>query len=136
MRFPAFILAAGLTGALGFSVVACHPAAKTDMETLEYARSMISLDGEPTARVIGGDQVEVIGLATNHDKFQHDVFFTAALFDAGGKQVGSATGKLEDWPAGHRGAYKLLGSTKSPNWSRVTVVVSNVYEHVIGQPEQ
>lgn len=136
MRFLVFILASGLVCAVGLSSVACRSASKADMETLEYAKSTISLDGAATARAISGDRVEVLGLATNHDKFQHDVFFTATLWDVNGTAVGTATGKLEDWPAGHRGAYKLIGSTTSPNWTRVSVVVSNVQEHVLGQPEQ
>ena len=106
-----------------------------NLETLEYATSTISLDSEATAHLIAGNRVEVDGTATNHDKFQHDVYFTATLWDAGGKPLGTATGKLEDWPAGHHGAYKLIGTTASQNWARVTVVVSNVKEHVRGQPE-
>ena len=136
MRFLAFVLASGLVCAGGLSSVACRSASNAELETLEYARSTISLDSEATARVIGRNQVEVLGTATNHDKFQHDVFFTATLWDANGKAVGTATGKLEDWPAGHRGAYTLIGSTTSTNWTRVSVVVSNVQEHVRGQPEQ
>ena len=102
---------------------------------MDYAKSTISLDGPGTARITGGNKIEVEGPATNHDKFQHDVYFTATLWDAGGKAVGTATGKLEDWPAGHRGLYKLEGTLKSANWTRVTVVVSNVKEHVKGQVE-
>jgi len=102
---------------------------------LDYAKSTISLDGPATARVTGGYKIEVEGPATNHDKFQHDVYFTATVWDAGGNAVGTATGKLEDWPAGHRGLYRLAGTVKSVNWARVTVVVSNVKEHVKGQSE-
>ena len=77
----------------------------------------------------------VEGRATNHDKFQHDVFFTATLWDANGKAVGTATGKLEDWPAGHSGIYELVGTSTSRTWTRVSVVVSNVTEHVRGRAE-
>jgi hypothetical protein len=118
------------------SSVACHSASDADLETLEYAKSMISLDSAPMAHLTDGNRVEVDGTATNHDKFQHDVYFTATLWDSKGTAVGTATGKLEDWPAGHRGAYKLIGSTTSANWTRVSVVVSNVREHVRGQTEQ
>ena len=55
------------------SSAGCHSASDADSETLEYAKSMISLDSAATAHVIGRDQVEVDGTATNHDKFQHDV---------------------------------------------------------------
>jgi hypothetical protein len=120
---------------LGLSWIACHQSSDTGLETLDYAKSTISLDGPATARITGGNKIEVEGPATNHDKFQHDVYFTATLWDAGGKAVGTATGKLEDWPAGHRGLYKLEGTLKSANWTRVTVVVSNVKEHVKGQVE-
>jgi len=135
MRFPAFVLASTVLCALGMGSAACNSANDANWETLEYAKSTISLDSAATAHVIGGNQVEVEGTATNHDKFQHDVYFTATLWDAGGKAVGTATGKLEDWPAGHHGAYKLIGSTTSSNWTRVSVVVSNVKEHVRGQTE-
>jgi hypothetical protein len=57
------------------------------------------------------------------------------LYDAGGKAVGTAAGKLEDWPAGHGGMYQLQGSVTQNSWARVTVVVSNVTEHVRGRPE-
>ncbi|MGD0696334.1 MAG: FxLYD domain-containing protein [Terriglobia bacterium] len=136
MRFLAFALAGGVVCAVALSSVACHSARDADQETLEHAKSMISLDSAPMAHVTGRNQIEVDGTATNHDKFQHDVYFTATLWDAKGTAVGTATGKLEDWPAGHHGAYKLIGSTTSPNWTRVSVVVSNVQEHVRGQTEQ
>ena len=120
---------------VGLSSVACRSASDANLETLEYAKSTISLDSAPTAYASIGSRVEVEGTATNRDKFQHDVYFTATLWNAGGAAVGTATGKLEDWPAGHHGAYKLIGSVTSPNWTRVSVVVSNVKEHVRGQAE-
>lgn len=135
MRRTMPVLAGMTLCALGFIPTACHHSSDTDLETLEYAKSTISLDGPATARITSGDNVEVLGVATNHDKFQHDVYFTATLWDAGGSAVGTATGKLEDWPAGHHGLYKLVGTAKSATWARVTVVVSNVVEHVKGQAE-
>jgi len=101
-----------------------------ELETLEYAKSMISLDGAARARITTGNNVAVDGSATNHDKFQHDVFLTATLWDANGKSVGTATGRLEDLPAGHRGDYRLAGTVTSPNWVRVSVTISKVTEHV------
>jgi len=136
MRFLAFALASGVVCAVALSSVACQSARDADQETLEHAKSMISLDSAPVAHVTDRNQVEVDGTATNHDKFQHDVYFTATLWDDKGTAVGTATGKLEDWPAGHHGAYKLIGRTTSPNWTRVSVVVSNVEEHVRGQTEE
>jgi hypothetical protein len=135
MRFLAFVAASLLVCALGLGSAACNSAKDANLETLEYAKSTISLDSEAIAQAMGGNKVEVDGTATNHDKFQHDVYFTATLWDAAGKTVGTATGKLEDWPAGHHGAYKLIGTSSSPDWVRVTVVVSNVKEHVRGQAE-
>jgi hypothetical protein len=136
MRRAVPILTGVVLCALGLSLAACHHASDGDLETLEYAKSTISLDGPASARITGGNAVEVVGPATNHDKFQHDVYFTATLWDAGGNAVGTATGKLEDWPAGHRGLYVLEGTVKTANWARVTVVVSNVMEHVRGQAEE
>jgi len=136
VRFLALILTGAVVCALDFTSAGCHSASDADLETLEYAKSTISLDSAPTAHVIGPNQVEVDGTATNHDKFQHDVYFTATLWDANGTAVGTATGKLEDWPAGHHGLYKLIGNTTSANWTRVSVVVSNVKEHVRGQTEE
>lgn len=101
-----------------------------ELETLEYAKSMISLDGEARAHITTGNNVAVEGSATNHDKFQHDVILTATLWDANGRAVGTATGRLEDLPAGHHDNYRLTGSVTSPTWARVSVVVSNVTEHV------
>jgi hypothetical protein len=91
---------------------------------------MISLDGEAKARVTGGNNIVVEGSGTNHDKFQHDVILTATLSDASGKSVGTATGRLEDLPAGKKGDYKLVGTATSPTWAKVSVVISNVTEHV------
>jgi len=136
MRSWAFILASIVGCAVGLTLAACHSTSDASLETLEYAKSTISLDGAATAHAIDSNHIEVDGTATNHDKFQHDVYFTATLWDAGGATVGTATGKLEDWPAGHRGEYKLKGSTTSANWTRVSVVVSNVKEHVRGQTEE
>ena len=134
MRHAALISTVVVACAVGLSLAACS-GNDASLETLEYAKSMISLDGPATARIISGTKIEVEGQATNHDKFQHDVYFTATLSDAGGNAVGTATGKLEDWPAGHSGVYKLVGSSSSGAWARVTVVVSNVTEHVRGRPE-
>lgn len=136
MRFPAFVLASAVVCAAGLSSVACRSTSDANLETLDYAKSTISLDSAATARVIDGNRIEVDGTATNHDKFQHDVYFTATLWDGNGAAVGTATGKLEDWPAGHHGAYRLIGSTTSAKWTRVSVVVSNVKEHVRGQTEE
>jgi len=121
--------------AFSLNLAACHSGDDADLETMEYAKSMISLDGPATAQVTDGNNIKVEGNATNHDKFQHDVFFTATLWDANGKAVGTATGKLEDWPAGHHGTYELIGTTTSTTWTRVTVEVSKVTEHVRGQIE-
>ena len=134
MRHPALIPTVVVACALGLSLTACT-GNDANLETLEYAKSTISADGPATARITIGNKIEVEGKATNHDKFQHDVYFTATLWDASGKAVGTATGKLEDWPAGHSGVYKLVGSSTSRTWTRVTVVVSNVTEHVRGRPE-
>ena len=133
MRRAIPILAGMVVCTFGLSLIACHHSSDTELETLDYAKSTISLDGPGTARITGGNKIEVEGPATNRDKFQHDVYFMATLWDAGGNAVGTATGKLEDWPAGHRGLYKLAGTLKSANWTRLTVVVSNVKEHVKGQ---
>lgn len=100
------------------------------LETPEYAKSMISLDGNAVAHITAGNRVAVEGRATNHDKFQHDVFLTATLWDSNGKSAGKATGKLEDLPAGHRATYRLVGTVTSATWTRVSVVVSRVTEHV------
>lgn len=134
MRHSALIIAAIVACAFGLSLNACSEN-DANLETPEYAKSMISIDGPAIARMAGANRFEVEGKATNHDKFQHDVFFTATLWDAGGRAVGTATGKLEDWPAGHSGIYKLVGSGTPGSWARVSVVVSNVTEHVRGRPE-
>ena len=102
----------------------------SDLETPDYAKSMISLDGAAKAHVTSGNNIEVDGSGTNHDKFQHDVMLTATLLDANGKSVGTATGRLEDLPAGKKDNYKLVGTTTSPTWAQVNVVISNVTEHV------
>jgi len=96
---------------------------------------MIGLDSLATARMTSANRIEVESRVTNHDKFQHDVYFTATLWDAAGKAVGTATGTLEDWPAGHAGICKLIGNSTPGKWTRVSVVVSNVTEHVRGRPE-
>lgn len=136
MRHITPITAIVLLCAFSLSLSACRSGSDADLETMEYAKSMISLDGPAAARITSGNNVEVEGNATNHDKFQHDVFFTATLWDADGKSLGTATGKLEDWPAGHHGIYKLVGTTTSTTWTRVTVVVSKVTEHVRGHKEE
>jgi hypothetical protein len=105
-------------------------ATPADLETLEYAKSKITLDGEAKAHITTGNNVEVDGAGTNHDKYQHDVILTATLLDASGKTVGTATGRLEDLPAGHQDKYRLTGTVTSTSWARVVVVISNVTEHV------
>ena len=134
MRYRAVIPASLLVCAVAVSFCACSSGNDADLETLEQAKRTISLDGPATARLTGPDTILVEGKATNHDKFQHDVYFKATLRDAAGKAIGTAAGKLEDWPAGHGGMYQLQGSVTQSSWARVTVVVSNVTEHVRGRP--
>ena len=135
MLYATRITAIAVLCAFSLGLAACRSGGNSDLETMEYAKSMISLDGPATAHITDGNNIEVEGDATNHDKFQHDVFFTATLWDAAGKSVGTATGKLEDWPAGHHGTYQLIGTASSTTWARVSVVVSKVTEHVRGQIE-
>lgn len=135
MRHAIGMLGILILCALSLNLAACHSGDDADLETMEYAKSMISLDGPATAQITDGNNIKVEGNVTNHDKFQHDVFFTATLWDANGKAVGKATGKLEDWPAGHHGTYELIGTSTSTTWTRVTVEVSKVTEHVRGQIE-
>jgi len=135
MRHAIGMLGILILCAFSLNLAACHSGDDADLETMEYAKSMISLDGPATAQITDGNNIKVAGNATNHDKFQHDVFFTATLWDANGKSVGTASGKLEDWPAGHHGTYELIGTTTSTTWTRVTVEVSRVTEHVPGQIE-
>ena len=130
MRHATRITIIAMLCAFGLALAACHSSGDADLETMEYAKSTISLDGPATAHITDGSNIEVEGNATNHDKFQHDVYFTATLWDANGKSVGTATGRLEDLPAGHRGDYRLVGTVTSPNWVRVSVVISKVTEHV------
>jgi len=125
----------GIPCAFGLSLTACRSGSDSDLETMEYAINMISLDGPAAAHIVDEDNIVVEGPATNRDKFQHDVFFTATLWDANGKSIATATGKLEDWPAGHHGIYKLVGTAPTATWTRVTVVVSKVTEHVQGHFE-
>jgi hypothetical protein len=106
-------------------------ASASDLETLDYAKSMISLDGAAKAQFTGSNNIVVEGSGTNHDKFQHDVILTATLWDAHGNAVGTASGRLEDLPAGHQDHYKLVGTTTAPTWARVSVAISNVTEHVM-----
>ena len=135
MRHSTNITSAVILCVVSLGLAACRPSGDADLETMEYAKSMISLDSPATAHVTDGNNIEVEGNATNHDKFQHDVFFKATLWDANGKSVGTATGKLEDWPAGHHGIYQLVGTTSSTAWARVSIEVSKVTEHVRGQVE-
>ena len=135
MRHTIGIMGILILCAFSLNLAACHSGNDADLETMQYAKSMISLDGPATAHITDDNDIKVVGNATNHDKFQHDVFFTATLWDANGKSVGTATGKLEDWPAGHHGTYELIGTTTSAMWTRVSVEVSKVTEHVQGQIE-
>ena len=59
------ILAGMVLCTLGLSWIACHHSSDTGLETLDYAKSTISLDGPATARITGGNKIEVEGPATN-----------------------------------------------------------------------
>jgi hypothetical protein len=135
MRYAIIISSIVTLGLLTLGLAGCRQGNDADLETPEYAKSQISLDGPATARITSGNKIEVEGPATNNDKFQHDVYFKAILTDAEGKTVGTATGRLEDWPAGHHGIYKLVGTASATIWAKVTVVVSDVTEHVRGRRE-
>lgn len=94
--------------------------------------SVIQLVGQPTAKITTGTNVEVTGQLRNTDKNQHDVFLQATLTDAGGKTIGTATGKAEDVHAGQTVTYTLQGTATQPTWSGVTVTITKVTENVNG----
>ena len=88
------------------------------------------LVGEPKAKMVKGTIFEVDGQVKNGDSKQHDIYVQVKLFDASGKQVGSATENVDNVAGGATVAYAIQGTASQPSWTKVEVTVQKVTENI------
>jgi len=94
--------------------------------------SLAKMIGNPTAKTTSGTNFQVTGQVQNLDTKQHDIHLQAALKNASGQIVGTATGLADNVPGGETDSYTLTGALTQPTWSNVSVVITKVTENVDG----
>jgi len=88
----------------------------------------MALVGSPTVKINGSDYT-VTGKIKNGDAKKHDIYVTATLLDASGKEVLTSTiFKVEDLDGGDTGSYSITGTGVPANTKTLTahVAVSKV----------
>ena len=90
------------------------------------------LVGQPKAKMLQGTTFEVDGMLKNGDSKQHDINLQVKLFDASGKQTGSAIENVDNVAGGATVNYAIQGTTSQPTWATVEVTVQKVTENIGG----
>nr|HET6902547.1 FxLYD domain-containing protein [Ktedonobacteraceae bacterium] len=93
---------------------------------------MVSLIGQPTAKIVSGTTFEVVGTLKNGDSKRHDIYVKVALLDATGKIIASTIHNVDDVAGGATVSYNIEGTTPQPTWSKVEVTVDKVTENIDG----
>ena len=93
---------------------------------------MVSLIGQPTAKIVTGTTFEVDGTLKNGDSKQHDIYVKVALLDATGKIIASTIHNVDNVAGGATVSYKVQGTTSQPTWTTVEVTVDKVTENIDG----
>ncbi|MGI9061839.1 MAG: FxLYD domain-containing protein [Ktedonobacteraceae bacterium] len=93
---------------------------------------MVSLIGQPSAKIVSGTTFEVVGTLKNGDSKQHDIYVKVALLDATGKIIASTIHNVDNVAGGATVSYNIQGTTPQPTWSKVEVTVDKVTENVDG----
>ena len=86
----------------------------------------MKLVGSPTVKTTGTDYT-VSGKIQNGDSKTHDIYVSATLLDASGKEVLTSTiFKVEDLDGGDTGSYTITGTDAPANTKGLTARVSVV----------
>ena len=109
-----------------------HPTANS-ASTATALKNLMTLVGEPKAKMLAGTAFEVDGMVKNGDSKQHDIFLEATLFDASGQKIATTTVKnVDEVAAGTTVPYALPGTTPQPTWATVGVTIIKVTENIDG----
>ncbi len=100
--------------------------------TATALNSLMVLVGQPKAKMLQGTTFEVDGMLKNGDSKQHDIYLQVKLFDASGKQTGSAIENVDNVAGGATVNYAIQGTTSQPTWAKVEVTVQKVTENIGG----
>lgn len=108
-------------------------AVSTATATVTAVTKLITLIGQPKAKMLAGTTFEVNGMVKNGDSKQHDIFLQATLFDATGAKIASTVIQNVDNVKGDTIVpYSIQGSTAQPIWTRIQVTIIKVSENTGG----
>ena len=94
---------------------------------------LMTLVGQPKAKMLAGTTFEVNGMVKNGDSKQHDIFLQATLLDASGKKIATTDiHNVDEVAGGATATYALQGTTSQPTWTSVQVTVIKVTENING----
>ncbi len=117
----------------GASSVPSHPATVSPATATAQALSqMVSLIGQPTAKIVSGTTFEVDGTVKNGDSKQHDIYLKVALLDASGNTIASVIHNVDNVAGEATVSYKIQGTTSQATWAKVVVTVAKVTENIGG----
>ena len=99
--------------------------------TATALKQMITLVGQPAAKMLSGTTFEVDGMVKNGDSKQHDIYLLVTLLDASGAKIATTAPKNVDNVAGGATvAYTIQGTTTQPTWASVQVAIVKITENL------
>ncbi len=99
--------------------------------TATALKQMITLVGQPAAKMLSGTTFEVDGMVKNGDSKQHDIYLLVTLLDASGTKIATTAPKNVDNVAGGATvAYTIQGTTTQPTWASVQVAIVKITENL------
>lgn len=108
---------------------AVSPATATSTAKIQ----LITLVGQPKAKMLSGTTFEVDGMVKNGDSKQHDIYLQVTLLDASGAKIATTVPKNVDNVAGGATvAYTIQGTTTQPTWASVQVTIVKITENLGG----
>ncbi len=106
---------------------AVSPATATSTARIQ----LITLVGQPKAKMLSGTTFEVDGMVKNGDSKQHDIYLLVTLLDASGTKIATTAPKNVDNVAGGATvAYTIQGTTTQPTWASVQVAIVKITENL------
>ena len=108
---------------------AVSPATATSTAKIQ----LITLIGQPKAKMLSGTTFEGDGMVKNGDSKQNDIYLQVTLLDASGAKIATTVPKNVDNVAGGATVtYTIQGTTTQPTWASVQVTIVKITENLGG----
>jgi hypothetical protein len=91
---------------------------------------LVTLVGQPTAKILSGTTFQVTGQVKNGDSHQHDIYVQVTLLDASGTKIVSVVQNVDNVPANTTVTYHIKGTTPQSTWASVQAIIQKITENV------